>query len=108
MNCLAQNIPEVPADGCIHRPEWQGDDKKEVSHWEVQPVFISHASLLLLVAHNKNNQSIANYSSYEDDGVDCWQEDPVEIGILMLKAWLFVVSIVTRTNLICAIFRNFN
>jgi len=62
MNCLTQDISEVPAYGCIHRPEWQGDDKEEVSHREVQPVFISHASLLLLVAHNNDNQSIPDYS----------------------------------------------
>lgn len=108
MNCLTEHIPKVPAYRRIHRPERQGDDEKEVSHREVQPVFISHAPLLLLVAHNNNNQSIPDYSRQEDDGVDSRQEDPVEISVFMLEAGLSVVSVVTWADLIRAIIRKFD
>ncbi|KAL4636251.1 hypothetical protein GN956_G13322, partial [Arapaima gigas] len=56
----AEEVSEVPAAGSIHGPEGQGEDKQEVGHREMQPVFVCHGRRLPLEAHHRHDQSIAD------------------------------------------------
>lgn len=84
----AHETSKVPAAGGIHSPEGQGNDKQEVSHWEMEPVLVSHRFDLFLVAHDDYNQPIANDSQDKNYSINCWEENLVEVSAGICATWL--------------------